>query len=419
MNSQPKRGSELTPSSESTSPAESSPESRAQAKSTATPPSPPPSSPPPAAGERGQGAPEQADVVAGLSGTGVGVVTLARLGPRRVEYSEVNGIAMLEGDIELGHPGELNGSDKMIAEVAGELHAAVVTDASKLWPLGRVPYEPLPGDSPIRAKVIAAMEAIERHARIEFVERTPDDMDYLVFEVAPFSSSRVGRAGGRQVVRLSLDASVGTAMHELCHALGLWHEQSRKDRDQYIEIQWDHVLPGYEHNFRQQISDADDFGPYDFDSIMHYPPLAYSKDGQPTIKAVSGNPNFGQRERLSAGDINALRHLYGAPAEPPARPPVGGQRPGIEVAPREGVQFRVTIAPGDVARVVTTDWPSERVVHWDVICVSGPVSTGPLLSWDRSVGRSASGGVDHYFTIRNLSDASIVAEARYVVVGLR
>ena len=90
MNSQPNRGSELTPSSESTSPAESSPESRAQAKSTATPPSPPPSSPPPAAGERGQGAPEQADVVAGLSGTGVGVVTLARLGPRRVEYSEVD-----------------------------------------------------------------------------------------------------------------------------------------------------------------------------------------------------------------------------------------------------------------------------------------------------------------------------------------
>ena len=216
------------------------------------------------------------------------------------------------------------------------------------------------------------MEAIERHARIEFVERTPDDMDYLVFEVAPFSSSRVGRAGGRQVVRLSLDASVGTAMHELCHALGYGMNKAARTGINTSRFNGIMSCRGTNTTSGSRSQMPTDSGPYDFDSIMHYPPLAYSKDGQPTIKAVSGNPNFGQREQLSAGDINALRHLYGAPAEPPARPPVGGQRPGIEVAPREGVQFRVTIAPGDVARVVTTDWPSERVVHWDVICVSGP-----------------------------------------------
>lgn len=59
--------------------------------------------------------------------------------------------------------------------------------------------------------------------------------------------SSIGRSGGMQVVSLGpscLQRGPGIVLHELMHVLGFWHEHSRADRDHYIRVNWNEILPG-------------------------------------------------------------------------------------------------------------------------------------------------------------------------------
>ena len=37
---------------------------------------------------------------------------------------------------------------------------------------------------------------------------------------------------------------MGTAIHEIMHALGFWHEQSRPDRDSWIQVIFANIEKG-------------------------------------------------------------------------------------------------------------------------------------------------------------------------------
>ena len=36
----------------------------------------------------------------------------------------------------------------------------------------------------------------------------------------------------------------GTIMHEFMHAAGFWHEQSRPDRNLFVEVLWENIADG-------------------------------------------------------------------------------------------------------------------------------------------------------------------------------
>lgn len=115
--------------------------------------------------------------------------------------------------------------------------------------------------------------------------------------------------------------------HEFGHAFGFWHEQHRADRDSFIKVHFENMIPGISGNF-VAVPFAQAIGKpfYDFLSVMHYPSMAGSANGLPTMTALAPNEAMtarmgeGLRVGLSAGDREAIAILYGPPVVPPPPP---------------------------------------------------------------------------------------------------
>lgn len=110
---------------------------------------------------------------------------------------------------------------------------------------------------------------------------------------------------------------MGTIMHEMLHALGLYHQQSSSDRDDYVRIVLENIQDGKEHNFQKYDENkVDNFDQtYDYGSVMHYTPYGFSKNGEMTIVPLEegAEKRMGQRLQMSDADINKLNTMYKCP----------------------------------------------------------------------------------------------------------
>jgi len=75
--------------------------------------------------------------------------------------------------------------------------------------------------------------------------------------------------------------------HEIMHALGFFHEHSRSDRDNFINIVEENIEPLYISNFYRRTETKDNGVPYDYKSIMHYGKSDFTTNGQDTIKSIN------------------------------------------------------------------------------------------------------------------------------------
>jgi hypothetical protein len=285
----------------------------------------------------------------------------ATFAAKPVVYSVVDGLAIFEGDIILGTVEEAQRRlaeerDRASGAVAqGVIVSPVVGGQNRRWPDCRIPFTIDPA-LPDQARVTNAIAHWEANTRFRFIARTTEP-DFVTFQPDGGCSASVGRQGGQQFVNLAPGCSTGNAIHEIGHVVGLWHEQSREDRDAFVTINWAKIQPGMEHNFNQHITDGDDFGPYDYGSIMHYPRDAFSVDGSDTITPVDPAAVIGQRTALSPGDIAAANSMCRPPTikEAPKDPIKEGPKDPIFDTFKEPPRDTFKEPPRDTVKEVAKD----------------------------------------------------------------
>jgi hypothetical protein len=276
--------------------------------------------------------------------TGRGFLTGPGLVDHPVEYAVVDGRAIHEGCIDLGPVDQVaaeavevarrrelrlttayaGSADGAAAPGVGPLGIGEPTDSSFLWTNGQVAYS-IDSGVPNQARVTDAIAHLQQNTGIRFTLRTsanagslPNWVDVISNGDATFSSSAIGMRGGRQELRLADAHPWPVLAHEFLHALGVYHEQSRSDRDSFVEIKWDNIQDGpppagendTRGNFQTKPGSLDYFT-YDYGSLMHYHRTAFAKDtSKPTIVPRQEGVTIGQRNGMSFGDRQTVAKMY-------------------------------------------------------------------------------------------------------------
>ncbi|XP_028415357.1 zinc metalloproteinase nas-14-like [Dendronephthya gigantea] len=215
---------------------------------------------------------------------------------------------------------------RVVSNAAGRKRGLTKTG---IWPNGIIPYTIDTSFSQAHKNMIlSAMQDWENGTCLSFVPFTNENVYVKIAGMTGFGCSAF--VGYKDVslfppeyipfgLPMSLEPDVCMSQrvvrHELGHVIGFWHEHSRPDRDNYVNIIPENILPGRYPDFAKQPSAMiDSLGsPYDLKSIMHYGPKTFSSNGDDTIEAIDPNETLQDNEEISFLDKQQVNQLYNCP----------------------------------------------------------------------------------------------------------
>ncbi|ETN68291.1 astacin [Necator americanus] len=167
----------------------------------------------------------------------------------------------------------------------------------------------------LKAVFKRAAEAWHKDTCVNITERKVGGSgDDLVVASAPFCASYLGRRGKKQVIFLSgFCETFRSAAHELGHTLGLFQQESREDRDDYVKIVTENLEPNQVYMSSKQTRNTNNYSDigYDFGSIMEAGAKSGSINGGRTIDSIDPKYRKNLRsESISFADLYLVNKRY-------------------------------------------------------------------------------------------------------------
>jgi Astacin (Peptidase family M12A) len=219
----------------------------------------------------------------------------------------------------------------------GRPESVGVADSGYTWPGGIVYYEIQNGSTNLTT-AISTFNA-DFHGVVQWEDNTTACSPAPTCTATQYVAINLSGTGGQGDVNTigypqspgpvdlncNTDCSVATILHEMGHIIGLYHEMTRTDSSGYVTVNYSNVIKStWPYDFQINTQNQQLLTPYDYASVMEYPPYVDTRNGGPVIESIpagipmqgaEGVPGAGNQD-YSAGDKEAILRLYGhAPTE--------------------------------------------------------------------------------------------------------